>query len=1247
MADAVMGLRVKGSEELAKISSLLTQYNATIKNIQDSHGRLNVTVKMSDQVVSQFNKDVRQLIPALKELDAVQKRNFYSIRATTEVFGKFYAVGQFYNSLTQSVRQGTEALKEYNYQAARAVSPLRGGDTRGNRMFLEGLIVKGGVQTGLPYKDVGEAMYQLSTFIKDADDLTSAFNDTMKLLVGTMGDARDTTRLSIQLFEQFGNSMDKALTPAEKMHRISELLAGAMKDANSEMNEIAGGLKYLGPIATAANMPLQDTVASIVALSTVGHVGRMAGTEVSAFLSNIISNYDEKLGGIVKGDKVYRFQRAYKKGANGRDEFDIYGTMKSIVEAGNSLPTAKATEFFKAVGGSMNAVRTLGAFGPQTLDLLKQSIDNSTASIKGQRQELDKLADTMNRTFSNKSAQAWQAVVSSLGMAIESVVRQLPFIDNWLESYKSQVSGMAEERSTVGKYISSIDQQTGKQRALKLYSLASGIYGNGTQGVGGTGLPFKLPWERPSNQIEVNGVGGLAQILNPENPTSIDEVDAQLLYDALRGAGVITDERTPLGIPIEIMDVKKLPAFMASQKAIFKQGPKFSATAVKSHLKLGKPSRPPIVAKPKSDKNAASKARRAEIERLRNAIEAIESDAQDTAQKRGYKDVNRLEALRAPYIALVWQLAQLTGDTALIGQIQRQSTRLDDIIVRLRQQQDDDTWNVNKETYDRIFESNPFDASLTGLATRYDVAAVQKAKSKFQMADALSYEPGYGSRSILRQLTAKRRELEEAGLAPYKGFSPIGMRVTQKYVQEQAQAVRENQMDAINMSYRTQLYGLDVNGPIVGLHGSADDAQMYGLTGRMGAISGRIAALRQYRGGISLTDDNARNAARQAADEIDNLTEELGRLARTVQEINAQRELTALTNRFEDFEDISNQRLFTLGLSGGRRYGESPEQFQLRSLGNLQKAQEIAKDYLDQVNEQARTTKATNPEVIMDITRRQQDATNRFARATQNFVDGVDDYKNAQRDAVKGIIQGGVLDLIHGRGNPLDVVGGVASGIMDQVIVRAIDPTLDAWAGVVTNNILALERNTAALEGRPIPGGSPTGGGASSGAASRLGAGGRMPSALMLGIGAYGIFHSAQQSGNPFSGALGGVLGGGALTGWNPIGMAVGGAIGLIGGLFGGNKRKQTPEENAADRSPAFFNTPQDFIYEAYRWRATGGTDPASVALMNKYRPISETAPIVNVYVDGVKTQVRQEISNQVSVGSRANTNVYMNYHNP
>lgn len=332
-------------------------------------------------------------------------------------------------------------------------------------------------------------------------------------------------------------------------------------------------------------------------------------------------------------------------------------------------------------------------------------------------------------------------------------------------------------------------------------------------------------------------------------------------------------------------------------------------------------------------------------------------------------------------------------------------------------------------------------------------------------------------------------------------------------------------------------------------------------------------------------------------------------------------------------------------------YGESPDAYQQRRIGLMQLSASSAMQRLKDITEKANTP-GLNPELQRELSLKRIQADQDFRAATKQFENAVDDFANSQRDqlmgTVKGLSQGALLDLIHGRGNPAAIVGNVASGIVDQIVLKSFDPMIDMFSGAVADNILALERNTAALVGKDP---NSVGGAAGAGSSGKSGVKGKggLGKDIMYGIGAYGILNTAMQSGNPLSGAFGGIIEGGAMTGWNPIGMAVGGAIGLIGGLFGAGAKKKTPQEVASERSPAFYNTPDDFLYAAYRWRATGGMDDSQYMkdLQAKYRPISETAPVFNVYIDGVKTEVRTEVSRQVSPGSRSNANVFMDYHSP
>lgn len=1256
MPDAVVGIRVRGQQDLAQINNLLTQYQAHITGVRDSHGRLNVSLKMSDQHVAQFTQHVRQLIPELDKLDAAQKRNFYSLSATMEVFGKFYLVGQFYNAIITGAREAANALKEVNFQAARAVSPL--GDTRGNRLFLEGKLIQGSIMGGLPNKEVGESMYQLSTFIKDTNDLTRAFDDNIKLITGTLGDARDTTRLTIQLYQQFGDSMDKTLSPGEKMHRITELMAGAMKDANSEMNELASGLKYLGPIATAVNMPLQDVVASVVALSSVGHVGRMAGTEVAAMLTNIVNNYNSEYGGVVKNGKIYRFDRKFKKGQDGRDQFDVEGTVASIVDTARSLPTAQASEYLKAIGGSMNAVRALGAFGPQSLDMLRRSIENSTASIKGQRKELEALKKTMDDTFQNKALQFWNAVLGQGAIVLDDIVRKFGFIDTFMEKYKNIAMSNAIDRERTGKYLqeattASPERQTammaghlGRVRLWYEMMMQSGMTRNAYEGKYGKGV---IDVSVPSLSAIFSGAKGLPYEWQG-TPSKYATTIAESVYNYLRGEGVVKEDVGLFGLNTSyevnadtLLNTlpNKLNSRMQSQIAQ-------SRVRASAKPRTPRPIKNPIGATPEDIARKAEEAKRKRIDYLRRQIAEIEAYGADIEHKRGYNAIIELAGMRPRYIGLVRELATLEGDTATLGKVNRATTRLDMQLESLRQQRADDANKLSQENYQQMFENDPFDPELDAMATKADETAQARARAKFDIAGAEAYAPGVGSNSRLRQLLERRRAMTDARTNPYRGFSPIGIRVPQQYVDEFNERTRTERMRQLDEAYNSAIFSSEMGAPLPGLNVRADAAQRFTIAGRMAATSERINGLTQLRMQTLGMDDASVQARQQITSEVKTLQQELERLKRTLEELNAEEGIRKFYERLDQGDEFVATKKFNLSLGSGRRYGETPRNYQLRQIAELGQLADI-----EGINEamlrQELTGVDLSDERKKELDARLLSASRTFQSATVRFKDAVTDFKNAERDAisgtVKGMLQGGILDIIHGRGNPMDVVGGIANGIVDQYILRAIDPTLDAFAGAVADNVLALERNTAALLGEPMPGTSPSAGGASAGKSGNRTGGGKMPTDLMLGVGAYGILQNGMQAG-PVAGALNGILGAGAMTGWNPLAMGVGGAIGLIGGLFK-KKPKQTPQEIAAERNPGFYNTPADFTYEAYRWRATGGQDPMSLALANKYKPISETAPVVNVYLDGVRTTVRTEIQAQVAPGTRSNTNVYFDYHRP
>ena len=143
--------------------------------------------------------------------------------------------------------------------------------------------------------------------------------------------------------------------------------------------------------------------------------------------------------------------------------------------------------------------------------------------------------------------------------------------------------------------------------------------------------------------------------------------------------------------------------------------------------------------------------------------------------------------------------------------------------------------------------------------------------------------------------------------------------------------------------------------------------------------------------------------------------------------------------------------------------------------------------------------------------------------------------------------------------------------------------------------------------------------------------------------GAVGAFETGQQQGvlgGTISGAGSGAAIGAAFgPGGAAIGAIAGGALGFIGGLFGGH---HTPRPIDKETNPSDYNAPSAFTEAAYRYRATGGKGWTAQQLgLNLANP--QLPPVVNVFVDGVKTSVQTALTQQTSLQSSSLTNATIN----
>lgn len=192
-------------------------------------------------------------------------------------------------------------------------------------------------------------------------------------------------------------AMNAYQIPVEEAERVSDILFVGMKGGKTTIEELSGSLFQAAPIAHAAGVSLEETVAAMSALTTGGVPTSVAATQVSAAISAII-----KPG----GDMAAVFEEAgFASGQLAIEQLGLEGAMRIVSDA---------------AGGEMGALQQLtgrkeGAMAIQSLlnssydtynDLLEEMNGNS-----GQTREA---FEEMNRSASRQ----WDILKNQLNVAM-------------------------------------------------------------------------------------------------------------------------------------------------------------------------------------------------------------------------------------------------------------------------------------------------------------------------------------------------------------------------------------------------------------------------------------------------------------------------------------------------------------------------------------------------------------------------------------------------------------------------------------------------------------------------------------------------------------------------------------------------------------------------------------------------------------------------------------------------------------
>jgi TP901 family phage tail tape measure protein len=197
---------------------------------------------------------------------------FESVGKVALGFGALVAVGI-----------GAAVMKFAEFDQAMSQVQAATQETGENMDLLREAALRAGAESVFSATEAANAIEELGKAgLSTADIIGGALDGALTLAASSgLGIARAAEITAISL-SQFGESGDKAA------HVADVLSAGAGKALGS-VDDLANGLKFVGPVAASMNVSLEETTGVLALFAQQGIIGEQAGTSLRGVLSSLTS----------------------------------------------------------------------------------------------------------------------------------------------------------------------------------------------------------------------------------------------------------------------------------------------------------------------------------------------------------------------------------------------------------------------------------------------------------------------------------------------------------------------------------------------------------------------------------------------------------------------------------------------------------------------------------------------------------------------------------------------------------------------------------------------------------------------------------------------------------------------------------------------------------------------------------------------------------------------------------------------
>ena len=382
-------------QKVRRLSGAFEVSKGKLHNLQSAFEKAGIKSGTFANKQGQIKAKIDRLNPALKrQNDLLQKQyalkdrlNKHSMRRDAALqrganmsiagFGLMSAGRTLGRGLLRPIMEGA------NFEKGMSKVGALTGTKRGTAGFnkLENEALNLGSSTAFSASEVTDGMGYLAMAGFKPQAIKDAMGGVLNLSLAADLDLGETADISSDIMSAFG-------LEAKDMGRIGDVLVSAFTSSNMSLTQLGETMQYVGPVARAAGMSLEETAAMAGLLGNVGIKGSKAGTALRSMVGNLAAPAK-------RGRKMLKKLgiQALDSAGNLRPMTQLLG---EVAEKTKDLGTGDQLAAFKdlvgkeAMAGFAELINQSGSQG--ILDYLLEISDNAGKAKEVAEQMSDNLA---------------------------------------------------------------------------------------------------------------------------------------------------------------------------------------------------------------------------------------------------------------------------------------------------------------------------------------------------------------------------------------------------------------------------------------------------------------------------------------------------------------------------------------------------------------------------------------------------------------------------------------------------------------------------------------------------------------------------------------------------------------------------------------------------------------------------------------------------------------------------------------